>query len=238
MSPLVSQPTLKLLTGVTMGSSFIGMVHILKKESSSSNQGIATIARKASGEFKKGLFFSSKSGGFGVDQSSSASIKNLFSSSDITSHITLITTGVIPTIQASDGLKTVLKQMNSAETMDTMLKLQNANSGEGGSMDSMESAGEAAMNGQRVQALASKNTESAITAVTTMEGQQDKVRLHCLSHLRQPCHVASLHIFLPCCCAALSHTGLRNTRSLCFFYACPVRANSLARASRCSTSAR
>ena len=45
--PPVSQNTLQLLTGVTMGSSFIGMVHMHKQEKSSSSQSMATIAGKA-----------------------------------------------------------------------------------------------------------------------------------------------------------------------------------------------
>ena len=76
-----SKKNLSLLSGQTVGSSFIGMVHVLQVEKTDSSQRSDAVSAKAQSEMEWGGFFASGSGNFGVDGSFSDNIKNMLSTS-------------------------------------------------------------------------------------------------------------------------------------------------------------
>jgi hypothetical protein len=102
--------SMPVLSGATYGSSFVGMVHVLKKDATGNGgPSMTTIADSMQERFKIGGWFEESSGGFGVDPSFSDDIKNLLSSQKITSHITVVVMGAIPSIKSNTvemGVKT------------------------------------------------------------------------------------------------------------------------------------
>jgi hypothetical protein len=87
--------SLSIITGATYGSSFVGMVHILREDS------------KKMGEFEKlksdfedklriGGWLANASGGFGVDEKAMADITGFLQNQSVSSHISIITVGAIP----------------------------------------------------------------------------------------------------------------------------------------------
>jgi hypothetical protein len=85
------EKSITLLSGATYGSCYIGMVHVLNTTDTQSSEQMYSIAAKMQAQFKIGGWFSSESGGFGVDSTFSNDTKNLLSTQNITAHCTLVT---------------------------------------------------------------------------------------------------------------------------------------------------
>lgn len=121
---------LPLLSGATFGSSFVGMVHVLRTEGTQSSQEMTSLAASLQEQFQVGSWFASESGGFGVDSSFANDIKNLLSTQNITSHISIIATGAIPSIKSNQvqiGVKT-FADFDPAKMMGNLATLANATS--------------------------------------------------------------------------------------------------------------
>jgi hypothetical protein len=119
---------LPLLSGATFGSSFVGMVHVLRTEGTESSQAMTSLAASMQEQFEVGCWFSNESGGFGVDTSFSNDIKNLLSTQNISSHVSIIATGSIPSIKSNQvqiGVKT-FADFDPAKMMTNLATLANA----------------------------------------------------------------------------------------------------------------
>jgi hypothetical protein len=122
---------LQLISGATFGSSFVGMVHVLNTTETSSNQSMVSVAASMQEKFEVGGWFASESGTFGVDSSFTDDIKNLLSSQNITSHITIVTMGIIPSI-VSNKVAIGVQQFadfDPAKIMGNLATFANATSG-------------------------------------------------------------------------------------------------------------
>lgn len=123
---------LKLISGATFGSSFVGMVHVLNTSESSSSQSMVAVAESMQETFEVGGWFASESGTFGVDSSFSEGIKNLLSSQNVTSHITILTMGLIPSI-VSNTIKLAVDKFADFDPktiMGGLTSFENATSGD------------------------------------------------------------------------------------------------------------
>ncbi|MCT4664063.1 MAG: hypothetical protein N4A45_02370 [Flavobacteriales bacterium] len=116
-----------ILSGQTNGSSFVGMVHILKTEDSNSSQKSSSTSFDLEASFEMGSFLAAKSGKFGVDGSFADSIKSLLSTSNLQSHASVITMGLIPSIKSNEIKTTVSTLKPSAtEVMSQLAAIQGA----------------------------------------------------------------------------------------------------------------
>lgn len=123
---------LPILSGATYGSSFVGMVHVLRSESTQSSQEMASIAANMQSQFDIGCWYASEAGGFGVDSNFASDIKNMLSKQTVSSHVSLITMGSIPSIK-SNQVKIGVKQFadfDPAKMMDKLATLANSTSSE------------------------------------------------------------------------------------------------------------
>lgn len=94
---------LALLVGAGYGSSFIGMVHLLQS-SQSSLVPTDEIQKLIGDKLKWGGWLENNSGGFGVDPSVINEVKAILNSQNVSTHISLVVMGSIPSI-ASNQLK-------------------------------------------------------------------------------------------------------------------------------------
>ena len=141
---------LHLLSGATYGSSFIGMVHVLKTESTTTSQDMMSTAAKLQVQMKTGSWFAKASGGFGVDSSFARDVKNMLSTQQISSHISIVAMGCIPNIKSNEvqlGVKT-LTDFDPAKMMGKLATLANATTSDRESMD--EAATSARIGGQMI----------------------------------------------------------------------------------------
>lgn len=84
-----------ILSGMTFGSSFVGMVHILNSSDTKVSETMQSAAASLQAQMDAAAWFESASGGFGVNSSIATDVKNLLSSQNVTTHVTLISMGVV-----------------------------------------------------------------------------------------------------------------------------------------------
>jgi len=102
-----NKQALNLLTGATYGSSFVGMVHILRKEwtdigqTAGSVKNMTDVAESMQEKFKVAAWLEGETGGLGADPDFVNDIKRLLGKQDFAAHVSLITMGVVPTIKSN-----------------------------------------------------------------------------------------------------------------------------------------
>lgn len=159
---------------MTYGSSFIGMVHILNTTSTSVSEQLATAASSLQAQMDVGGWFEKASGGFGVSATFANSVKNLLSSQNISSHVTLICMGTIPSMVASDvkmGVEQFAK-FDPEASMNAIATIQNATVADQGSVSQ---AAEAARTGQQMVSIKATEIKSALSALSEIADGSNKV---------------------------------------------------------------
>ena len=163
-----------ILSGVTYGSSFVGMVHVLKESSTSSSQAMYSAAASMQAQMDIGGWFSKAKGGFGVASSFANSVKNLLSQQSISSHISLTCMGVIPTIEARD-VQHAVKEFTQFSPDDMMGKLSTLQGATAGDHSSVKGAADAARTGDTMVQLENSKMESVVSAIGKMQGESNKM---------------------------------------------------------------
>lgn len=116
---------MQLLSGATYGSSFVGLVHILQDDKNSSSQTSTSISSSIATSIDENLILENISGKFGLDSSFADSVKSLLSTSNLQSHASVITMGLIPSI-VSNEVTTAVKSLNPdpKQVMDQLAAIQ------------------------------------------------------------------------------------------------------------------
>lgn len=88
------------ISGVSYGSSFVGMVHMLKTDFTGTalNDEVYTQIQE---KMKMGGWLENASGGFGVDPSITDEVKKILSTQNISSHVSMIVMGAAPSIASN-----------------------------------------------------------------------------------------------------------------------------------------
>lgn len=165
---------LSILSGATYGSSFIGMVHVLRTESTQSSQSMVSLAASLQDQFEVGGWFANASGGFGVDSSFANDVKNLLSAQNINSHVTVIATGAIPSIKSNQvqiGVKT-FADFDPAKMMGNLATLANATTND---KNSVYGAAAAARTGQQMLAIQGSTVSNVMLGLDKIDDGANKM---------------------------------------------------------------
>lgn len=170
------EKAIHIISGSAFGSSFVGMVHILRQESTNSSQSTANSAQSVQIEagLAGGALVSSLSGGFGVDRSTLDDIRRLFSRTEIDSHVTLITAGMIPSI-ASNEIVTSIQAFTEFDPAGMMKQLSALQSNTESSQSSLQSNASAAKAGGQLVAMQQATINSVMSSVSAIDIQKNKV---------------------------------------------------------------
>lgn len=91
---------LTLITGAAYGSSFVGMVHLLQTEDAQIKD-IDGLQKQLEEKLQIGGWLSSVSGGLGVDPALMNEVKSFLSSQSVSTHISVVSMGMIPTLKSN-----------------------------------------------------------------------------------------------------------------------------------------
>ncbi|KAM0198932.1 hypothetical protein ACHAQI_012214 [Fusarium lateritium] len=163
-----------ILSGVTYGSSFVGMVHVADVKDNKVFQDLTSMAGSLQMQMDAGAWFEDLNGGFGVNSTFGDEVKSLFSTQNFTSHINLISMGVIPSIVANNvalGVKQ-FSEFDPKSSMDAIATIQNATAAE---QSSIGEAAEAARTGAKMVSLKNSGIESALSALSDIDKADNKV---------------------------------------------------------------
>ncbi|KAK4246017.1 hypothetical protein C7999DRAFT_42483 [Corynascus novoguineensis] len=163
-----------IISGMTYGSSFVGMVHILNTTDTSVSESISSAAASLQAQMDTGAWFEKASGGFGVSTTFSNSVKNLLSTQNVSSHVTVICMGAIPSMVASEVKLAVEKfaKFDPQENMNAISTIQNATAAEKGTVDQ---AAQAARTGGQMVSMKATEIKSALSALAEIDDGNNKI---------------------------------------------------------------
>jgi len=170
------EKAIHIVSGAAFGSSFVGMVHILRTETTDSSQSTSNSnnSEQIQARLRGSGWFQNLQGGFGVEDSVVSDIRRLLSRAEIDSHVTLITAGLIPTICSSE-VTTTVKQFaafDPAAMIKEMAALQNNTNA---AHTSLQGAANAAMLGGQMAELKKATIKSVIGSVNKIDSEKNKV---------------------------------------------------------------
>ncbi len=163
-----------ILSGASYGSSFVGMVHVLRTSDTSSSQKMESTAGSLRGQMEVGSWFESMQGGFGVETSFANDAKKLLSAQDISSHISLICVGSIPSITSTEVQLGVEKfaDFNAAKMMEQLAALQGATDA---AQSTVSQEAQKARTGQTMTAIKGAQTKSVMSGLQTVDDGKNKM---------------------------------------------------------------
>ncbi|KAI9903528.1 hypothetical protein N3K66_000057 [Trichothecium roseum] len=163
-----------IISGVSYGSSFVGMVHVLNTTQTDASQSMNSITSSLQAQMNTGGWFSKFSGGFGVNSAFSNSVKNMLSSQNVTSHVTITCMGTIPSIASNQVQLGVAGFADSdpAKDMEALARLQNATAAD---QETIQQSAEAARTGQQMVAMKGSQIESTLSALAQIDDQSNKI---------------------------------------------------------------
>ncbi len=168
------EKSFNIISGSTLGSSFVGMVHVLNTENTTNSQDDDSRASDLKGQFELGAAIASLKGGFGVDKNFAKDVKNLLSTQNINSHVTLITAGYIPTIK-SNQVALGVKQFASFDPSDMMTSLAKLSDFTSADRTSVQQAASAARTKGEFVALKTATIESVMTSLAKLDDGQNEM---------------------------------------------------------------
>jgi len=168
-----SKNALRLLTGATQGSSFVGFVHTLRSKTENEIDYEQQEENKASvkDHIKNLLFVNSIAGKFGLSQEEIDKAKGILSTLNVSTHCSIVTEGLIPNLSSGHVEKyasEVLKP-NPQEIQQTVKDI-NATAGGDGSDDTSASS----RTGVQIMELQRLQTQNAIEALGNWDKMQNQ----------------------------------------------------------------
>lgn len=165
--------TLTLLSGVTYGSSFVGMVHILDQHKNSS-ENTTTVDPSLEQQLKIGRWLEDQSGGFGVNPDIMKNVQKLISSQDVQAHVSLVSMGVIPSI-GSNQVKMNLMSLarpNPQELTQSLAAISNLSSSD---QHTIETGATESKAGKRMLNLQNSLVTTVLQELNTIDQGSNKV---------------------------------------------------------------
>ena len=162
-----------ILSGVSYGSSFIGMVHFIKNETDKTNPSIEEV-NKLQEKMRIGGWLENAAGGFGVDASISSDIKRMLNSYSVNSHVSLITTGAIPSI-ASNKLMSGISQLTKDDTGKIQESLKAVSDNITTQIETLATGNEKAKALNRMIQMTSTKEQSIMRSLGTIDSKANNV---------------------------------------------------------------
>lgn len=159
---------LTLITGAAYGSSFVGMVHLLQTEDSQIKN-IDGLQKQLAEKLQIGGWLSSVSGGLGIDPELMNEVKSFLSSQSVSTHISVVSMGMIPTLK-SNTLQSGIGKLTeiSPDTLNHALRKE----GEGSTIGSESE--DSARRSRHLEAQ-DRRAKRVIEAMADVDREQSKV---------------------------------------------------------------
>lgn len=162
------EKTMNIISGATLGSSFVGMVHVLRREFTDSTESMESRARDLSASLEISAAVAAFKGGFGLDKSSASDLKDMLSRLEVTSHVTVLTAGYIPTITANDVALGVA-QFARFDPQDMMTDLVKLDGFTAADQTSLSQAAQAARTRGQFVSLKTATIESVLSGLSKID---------------------------------------------------------------------
>ena len=175
-TPESNETGMLLLSGATYGSSFVGMVHIFSLQAttvSQSSTALDTQFQIAESTADWASWLANESGNFGMDTQIANALKNLLSIATLSSHCSVITMGIIPSIK-SNTVTTVVKALDGGPDKYAA-DLAAIQGGTSSAMTTLASGAKSARDAQSIVNISTDYMAKAVSAVNEMDKQQNQI---------------------------------------------------------------
>lgn len=159
---------LQIISGASYGSSFVGMVHIVQNESTDTNQEMSTTEGDVEAEGRKQAVLWSAEGGFGIDSQTASDMKEMLSRSDLRSHISVITMGLIPSVK-SNTVKMTVQQFTDFAPDKMMAKLATLSNATSSERKTVETAANQMRVSQQMVAMEATTITNVLAGVSNID---------------------------------------------------------------------
>ncbi|WEK34342.1 MAG: hypothetical protein P0Y53_17795 [Candidatus Pseudobacter hemicellulosilyticus] len=166
-----AEAQLSILSGVVYGSAFVGMVHLLQKDLTDSGP-TEEQALQLQERLRVGGWLENAAGGFGINNSVMQEVKQFLSTQSISSHVSLVVMGAIPSIASSQlkaGVRSLAKP--DAGELEGMLSRLNPS----GSTESVNTGAETARAGNQLLEWQSTNIRSILQELGNIDHGSNQV---------------------------------------------------------------
>ena len=163
-----------IVSGATYGSCFVGMVHILNSQKTVASEKMRSTVESIQAQLKVDKWFANASGGFGLESGIQNDIKSLLSTQEISSHCTLTTQGLIPSIK-SNQVKMAVKEFTSFDGKSAMNDLAGLQNAVAADKDSLDASAEAARKGGQMIALKNAQIKGVLSGLQEIDDGSNKI---------------------------------------------------------------
>ncbi len=168
---VAGEKTLTVLSGVVYGSGFVGMVHILKRDVTDSGP-TEEVATQLQERLAIGGWLENASGGFGVDATVMDEVKKILSTQSISSHVSMIVMGAVPSI-ASNQLQLGVRKVLQPDPDKLSGYLATLSSGT--LQDSMDSAADESRTANRLLTMQTASIQSVMQGLGQVDHGSNKM---------------------------------------------------------------
>ncbi|EFX05798.1 hypothetical protein CMQ_3867 [Grosmannia clavigera kw1407] len=163
-----------IISGMTFGSSLVGMVHILNSSTTNVSERLSSMVETLQGQMDAGAWFQRCNGGFGVTDTIANDVKSIISSHQVTSHVTMVSMGTIPSLVANEVKIGVDKfaQFDPKSSLEAIASIHNATAADQGTI---KQAADAARIGQQMVTLKAGEIKAALTALSEIDDGANKM---------------------------------------------------------------
>jgi hypothetical protein len=165
--------SMSLVTGVTYGSNFVGMVHFLNTSGVSTGVDEET-AKRVRERLQIGGWLEHASGGFGVDQESLNEVRKILSMQSVSAHVSVIVSGALPSI-ASNEVKLTISKIAQQDPMKGLEQPTIAGDDTGGEAGSIDSDAARSKKVNQAVKLQNARTNSLIRALNEADRGANRV---------------------------------------------------------------
>lgn len=169
-----SSKGLKVISGACYGSSFVAMVHVLRAEMTQSNQSLQALMDNARTLIESDLVVSGLEGSFGLSPQVSQDIRRLLSTQQVSSHCSIISMGIVPTIAATD-VQTAVTQFAKFSPEELMGKLGALHQASSHEHDTLALRLEEAKTGKKMAALEAAKVSAIMSSLAPLEDSKNKM---------------------------------------------------------------
>eukprot|EP00546_Thalassionema_frauenfeldii_P022203 CAMPEP_0178906104 /NCGR_PEP_ID=MMETSP0786-20121207/6644_1 /TAXON_ID=186022 /ORGANISM="Thalassionema frauenfeldii, Strain CCMP 1798" /LENGTH=263 /DNA_ID=CAMNT_0020577783 /DNA_START=346 /DNA_END=1137 /DNA_ORIENTATION=- len=162
------------MSGCTRGSSFVGMVHLLRVEKTEESQSAESVAKQMKDMMTKYLGVAEQSGNFGIAEEFAKNAKQLVSNSQLSNHCTLVTEGIIPNL-TSNTMPTQVRNLkpDPQEIMTQLAAIQSAS--DGVVNETLEQMADKAKTGAQFMRLNSEYISNTVSALGQYDTDNNQV---------------------------------------------------------------
>jgi len=163
-----------IISGVTFGSSFVGLVHILNKSETSASESLISAAESMSASWDVAGWIGKAEGKVGVDKKFADDIKNLLSSQNVTSHVTLLTMGIIPSVKSNE-VQLAVKEFTDFDPQKNMAQVMAMQEATDGAQKSISSDADDAKTSGQSSEVEGKKIQASLSALSEIDDKKNKV---------------------------------------------------------------